>query len=293
MYYYKIRGTNAKIDNYANMLVFNPLEKNIEIPKIIWLYWEGAVPLFVEKCVDNIKQKNPNYQVHFLSPNNLNDFLDINFDALNIHLSQHKADLIRFKLLHQYGGIWLDSSIIVYENLDWIETLMQKNKTECFAYYRKKNTTNMQSPVIENWLLASVPNNPFFKDWYQELIVAMQLGPKNYVNKIKASTENHQDIFQRISNLEYLISYVVCQMIMLKGVPSITLIDCDQNAFYFQVKNHWIKEKTMIDLAINHQSGEYPKLVKFVAKERRHIAHFFEQGMYFKQSLLDFSEKLK
>lgn len=292
MYYYKIRGTNAKIDNYANMLVFNPVEKEINIPKIIWLYWEGDLPLFVQKCIDHIKQKNPDYQVNFLTPNNLSLFLDIDFDTLNIHLSQHKADLIRFKLLHQYGGIWLDSSIIIYENLDWIENLLIQNKTECFAYYRKKNTTNNQSPVIENWLLASVPNNVFFKDWYEELIQAMQVGPKNYVHKIRTTHPNHKDIFQRISNLEYLISYVVCQVIMQKGVPSITLIDCDQNAFFYQVKNRWVKEKTLIDMAINHQNGEYPKLIKFAGKERNHVEPFFEKKMYFEHSLLDFCENL-
>ncbi|MEK5768759.1 hypothetical protein VXE60_17600, partial [Acinetobacter schindleri] len=85
---------------------------------------------------------------------------------------------------------------------------------------------------------------------------------------------------QKISNLEYLISYVVCQVIMLKALPSITLIDCDQNAFYYQVKNKWVKEKTLIEMAINHHSGEYSNLIKFAGKERKHIGEFYEKGMY-------------
>ena len=64
----------------------------------------------------------------------------------------------------------------------------------------------------------------------------MQVGPKTYINEIKRTVPNYERIFQKISNLEYLISYVVCQVIMLKALPSITLIDCDQNAFYYQVK---------------------------------------------------------
>jgi len=119
---------------------------------------------------------------------------------------------------------------------------------------------------------------------------AMQVGPKTYINEIKRTVPNYERIFQKISNLEYLISYVVCQVIMLKALPSITLIDCDQNAFYYQVKNKWVKEKTLIEMAINHHSGEYPKLIKFAGKERKHIGEFYEKGMYFQDSLLDFHD---
>lgn len=138
MYFYKIRGTNSQIHNYANMIIINPKKDEFKIPKVIWLYWEGEIPLFVEKCIENIKTKNASYVVNFLTPETVNQFIELDFDSLNIHLPQHKADLIRFKLLHLYGGIWLDASIIVYENLDWIQGLIAQNHTECFAYYRKK-----------------------------------------------------------------------------------------------------------------------------------------------------------
>ena len=35
MYSYKIRHKNKKIDNYAGMLTFNPIEENIVLPKKI------------------------------------------------------------------------------------------------------------------------------------------------------------------------------------------------------------------------------------------------------------------
>ncbi len=292
MYFYKIRGTNSQIHNYANMIIINPKKDEFKIPKVIWLYWEGEIPLFVEKCIENIKTKNASYVVNFLTPETVNQFIELDFDSLNIHLPQHKADLIRFKLLHLYGGIWLDASIIVYENLDWIQGLIAQNHTECFAYYRKKNTTNNNSPVIENWLLATVPHNVFFQTWFDELLNAMQIGPKNYINEIRRTVPDCEKIFQKISNLEYLISYVVCQIIMLKTMPSITLIDCDQNAFYYQVKNKWVKEKTLIEMAINHHTSEYPKLIKFAGKERKHIGDFYEKGLYFEASLLDFNTEI-
>ena len=292
MYRNKIRAKNLNIDNYANVLVLNPAQHLPQIPKKIWMYWEGEIPVFVQDCIDNIRLRNPDYEVYVLSPENIYEYTTIDFSQLDIAMPQHKADLIRFNLLYLHGGIWLDASIIVYEKLDWVHQLIEKNQTEIFAYYRKKNTTQQCSPVIENWLLASQPQNIFFKAWFDELLNAMKIGPKQYVKNIRETMKDCDQVFQRISNPEYLISYVVCQIIMKQYQPSITLIDCDQNAFFYQVKNRWVKEKTLINMALNHQHGEYPKLIKFAGKERNHVAKYYERGMYFEDSLLDFKKNL-
>lgn len=288
MYYYKIRYVNNKIDNYAGMLVFNPLEKMIELPKKIWIYWEGSFPDFVEKCVENIRVKNPSYEVYLLNTENVSLYSQIDFSQLMDATPQQKADLLRFDLLYHHGGIWLDASIIVYESLDWIENIMQKNKTEVFAYYRRKNTTNVNYPVLENWLLAGVENNLFFKNWFDELYLAIQKTPKIYIQEIKNTEKNTKDIFQRISNLEYLVAYVACQKVLRENFPSITLIDCDENAFYYQVKNRWVKEKILIDMAVNYPAEEYPKLIKLAGKERNYLCKYYDKGMYFKDSYIDF-----
>lgn len=288
MYHYKIRHNNDKIDNYAGMLTFNPKEQSIVVPKQVWIYWEGNLPEFVEKCVQNIRNKNPEYAVYLLNPENVNQYSQIDFSKLASATPQQKADLLRFDLLYNHGGIWLDASIILYESLDWIIDLMQKNQTECFSYYRKKNTTNIDYPVLENWLLASVANNVFFKHWYDELYLAIEQTPKLYIQQIKTTEKNAKDIFQRIGNLEYLVAYVACQKVLRRVFPSITLIDCDENAFYCQAKNRWVKEKILIDMAVNHSPVERPKLIKLAGKERNYLCQYYNKGMYFKDSLIDF-----
>lgn len=288
MYHYKIRQVNKNIDNYAGMLTFNPVSKSIILPKKIWIYWEGDFPEFVEKCIANIREKNLDYEVFVLNPENVHQYTNLDFSQLKGATPQQKADLLRFDLIYRHGGIWLDASIIVYDSLDWIQNIMQKNQTESFAYYRRKNTTNLNYPVIENWLLASVPNNIFFKQWYDELYIAIQQTPKKYIQQIKQTESNTQDIFQRISNLEYLVAYVACQKVLRQSFPSITLIDCDQNAFFYQVKNRWVKEKILIDIAINYPAAEYPKLIKLAGKERNYLCQYYDRDLYFKGSLIDF-----
>lgn len=287
MYYHEARHKNQKIDNYAGMLLINPIDREPNLPKKIWLYWEGELPRFVEKCIFNIRKKNPDYAVYVLSPENINQYSNIDFAQLNGATPQQKADLLRFDLLYHHGGIWLDASIILYESVDWIAKIMQNNKTEVFAYYRKKNTINMNYPVLENWLLATTANNIFFKCWYDELYLAIQAGPKNYIQNIKKSAVNAKDIFQKIGNLEYLVAYVACQNVLRHTFPSITLIDCDENAFYYQVKSKWVKEKILINMAINYPPDEYPKLIKLAGKERTYLCQYYDKKMYFKGSLLD------
>ncbi len=289
MYFTKTRQINAAIDNDADILILNAQvsEQYIEIPKIIWMYWEGEISEFIQQCVENIKKKNPDYEVHFLTPDSLHKFCDIDYERIKQATPQQKADLIRFQLIYQYGGIWLDATILVYENLAWIQALTEKNKTNSFAYYRAKNTTNLSFPVLENWLLASTPNNIFFKQWFDELLVAIELTPKKYIQHIKDTEQNPQEIFQKIGRLEYLVAYVVCQKVMRNTLPSMTLINCDKNAFFYQVNNKWVKEKTLIDLAINYPPPEMPRLIKLAGKERKILGHYYSKAMYLDGSLLD------
>ncbi|RLZ11319.1 hypothetical protein EAH57_02830 [Acinetobacter sp. 2JN-4] len=287
MYANKKRGVNDAIDNEADLIVINPSIPHAVIPKKIWMYWEGSLSSFVEKCVEQVKKTNPDYEVNFLTPDTVKKFCDIDYERFQHATPQQKADLIRFELIYQYGGIWLDASIIVYESLDWIQDVVIKYKTNSFAYYRAKNTTNLDFPVLENWLLASTAKNIFFKQWFDELSKAIELSPKVYIQQIKNSDTNAKDIFQEIGRLEYLVAYVACQKVMRAYLPSMTLINCDKNAFFYQVKNQWVKEKVLIDMAINDSPFELPKLIKFAGKERKILSHYYSKKMYFKGSLLD------
>ena len=128
----------------------------------------------------------------------------------------------------------------------------------------------------------------FFKSWFEELFKAIELTPKVYIQQIKENKENYQDYFQEIGRLEYLVAYVACQKIMRTTLPSMTLINCDRNAFFYQVKNKWMKEKVLIDLALNYPPVEKPKLIKLAGKERGILSRYYSKKMYFNDSFIDF-----
>lgn len=286
-YFTKTRHDNPPMDNMAGLTVIQPQPSHqFKIPKIIWLYWQGNTPPLVQACLDQIKRLHPEYQVNILNPQNVNQYCKLDLNQFEHILPPHRADLIRLDLLHRYGGFWLDASIILYESLDWIIELMHQQHTDLFGYYRKKNTIDINYPVLENWLLATPPNNLFIKKWLDELVYALQIGAKQYISKIKQRADA-KDILQRIGNPEYLVTYVVCQKIMHDQKPSLSVIDCDQNAFFYQVRSKWVKEKILIDLALNIPSQPTPKLIKLAHKERNFLIGFYNRKQYFKGSLID------
>lgn len=46
----------------------------------------------------------------------------------NNFFRQTKADLLRLYLLKEHGGVWLDISIILKENLNWLDNLLNNPK---------------------------------------------------------------------------------------------------------------------------------------------------------------------
>lgn len=287
----KKRGKNEDIDNYAQEIVLGE-RKKILIPKIIWLFWDGEMPLIVHDCLEEVKSLHPDYEVHILNNKNLIQFCDIDFTKFNNITYQQKADLIRLSLLYKYGGYWLDASIMLYEKIDWIGELMQKNGSEGFAFYRAKNTLIKEFPVLENWLLASTQGNIFYKIWFEELKKAILMSPKLYIQQIRVNYPDYKDYFQRISNLEYLVAYVACQKIMRETKVDFTLIDCDKNAFYYQVEAKWLKQKILVHFATNHKPTKMPKLIKLAGKERKYLNKYYKRKKYMKESLLDFRVKI-
>ena len=94
-------------------------DENCGTKEIIWVMWwqRGNVPRLVEKNL-SILRKKTRKKVVFLNEDNISDFLDIPFDLYeNVKCGKKSyavlSDYVRTAILFQYGGIWLDSTILV------------------------------------------------------------------------------------------------------------------------------------------------------------------------------------
>ncbi|WP_353141738.1 glycosyltransferase family 32 protein [Acinetobacter pragensis] len=283
------RACNSEPDNLANPLVINPkLATHIQIPKVIWMFWDNQRPELIEKCIQNIQALNPSYQLIILNNSNIHQYSKINFSDYQNLTPQLQSDLLRLDLLYHHGGIWLDASVILYQSLDWIENLCLQNHTASFGYYRYSNTTIKEFPVIESWLLATEKNNVFFKLWFKELDYAVKSGIKNYIQEIESTCNNYHEYFQNIGLLEYLVIYVACQKVQRQYPASFSLIDCDKNAFLYQSLNGFSNIHFIEALILNFRPQTMPYLIKLIGADRKIITPFFQKKKIKPNSFLDF-----
>ena len=122
------------------------------IPKIIWTYWDKLIlPEYIEDCLNTWKYhcKN-NWSINILNKETIKLFLEENIDyPENIWNCEpvKQGDMFGVALINKYGGIWIDTNIIMRKSIDFI---LEK---EWFGYYHSKNNNP------EMFLFASYKNN--------------------------------------------------------------------------------------------------------------------------------------
>ncbi len=133
------------------------------IPKIIWIYWhQGAenAPEVVKKCVLSWKILNPKYEVRLLSDADLYGFIDLSHPVYAKTIKKSIAaysDAIRINLLHQYGGIWVDSTLLCLQPLNqWLE----KMEFDLFAFANPG-----PDRMISSWFLAASTDSYIAQEW--------------------------------------------------------------------------------------------------------------------------------
>ncbi|MEM8844735.1 MAG: capsular polysaccharide synthesis protein [Pseudomonadota bacterium] len=137
------------------------------IPRTIWLLWYQGIsdaPFIVKECVDSWVRKNPTWDVIILDSTNLNAYVDLDMPAEileNIPLTQ-QSDIVRLKLLSNYGGIWADATTLCLMPLDnWID----KYTCSGFFTFHKPGADRL----LSSWFIASEKNCALCDKLYKEL----------------------------------------------------------------------------------------------------------------------------
>lgn len=149
--------------------------------KIVWQYWaQGAekCPDIIKICLNSVKRhfEPLGYQVRVIDDRTVHQYVDINPSYRQIASAGKGyglaaySDLLRYALLYQHGGIWLDATIFIsgkadfllsnervfFERLSSTPKALQK-KMACFSsnYFRWGNNVRC------NWLnsIIKTPKN--------------------------------------------------------------------------------------------------------------------------------------
>ena len=93
-------------------------------PYIFVCWWQAIdkMPDVPRLCVESIKRNAGNHEVILLDKHNVQDYIDIPVQALemldkNVLKLAHLSDFIRLSLLYKYGGIWLDATVLLTDEI--------------------------------------------------------------------------------------------------------------------------------------------------------------------------------
>lgn len=141
----------------------------VTIPKKIWMYWDNDfenAPPIVKLCVDSWKKKNPDWDVVVLNEDTVSQYVE--FPELSSGITvQAFSDLLRLRLLNQYGGVWVDATSYCVKPLEhWLPVVAQSG---FFAFVWTPDSKWFMWPSyfreIASWFLAATPGNPIISEW--------------------------------------------------------------------------------------------------------------------------------
>ncbi|MCL9676796.1 capsular polysaccharide synthesis protein [Acinetobacter sp. ACZLY 512] len=253
-----------------------------EIPKIIWLYWEDEnIPTLVKICMKSIIKHCKGFEVILLNNVTVNQYIDLPQLSQKILLAQ-KADLIRLELLSKYGGIWMDATVFLTRNIDWI--LKKIEYHDAFMFYSDECTSNIKNPISENWFIISRRNSRFINAWRDEFKKCITSeNPVKYYDNVK----NNKEMIQNLTVPDYLLCYISAIVCLNREKYNILYVSSGVTGHYYNYKHFWNGYGIAFNILLKDKDDIYiPPLLKFTSNSRKLIEFLLKYKVYKKKSIL-------
>ena len=126
----------------------------------IWTCWlqgyENAPPV-VKTCIDSMRKHSGNHEVIIITEKNINEYVLMPEYIMEkfrkgIIPVAHFSDLLRTLLLINYGGIWIDATVFLSDNIP--ENIL---KSDFFVFQNSALQVNFQP--CSSWFIVANKNN--------------------------------------------------------------------------------------------------------------------------------------
>ena len=174
------------------------------IPKKIYQTWKTQkLPNKISKLHKNMLNKNPNYDHIIYTDEQMNDFMNSNADKEIRELywkMNHivaKADIWRYTILYEKGGVYLDIDSIINKSLDGL--IRDKDKAIITAENNQK--------LFVQWALIFSKNHKILEYTLTNILKDVSLG-KNKNNHHALTVENYaKAVFKFVEKSEQIINW--------------------------------------------------------------------------------------
>lgn len=107
-----------------NIIYDCPKDENVESQPVWVCWWQGEeeMPAIVKACYNSILAHANGHHVNLITMKNLSEYIDLPEAVVNkrqkgLFSLTHYSDHIRFALLAKYGGLWIDSTMLLTDDL--------------------------------------------------------------------------------------------------------------------------------------------------------------------------------
>jgi len=211
------------------------------LPKIVWTHWDtNNLPELCRVNLERTRRILHDWDVRFFTTA---DFLrwclpPQGFDVLSI---QHKADFARLWLLKNYGGVWMDISIVLNQSLNALYDECVSSEAELSGFYIEETTTDPKYPVFENWFIMAPQKSRIIQLWFDEFSHACRIGFKKYKQNARDSGLHFHNLLKDDADT-YLTQHLCFQKVIQHRIwspPHIIYRKAEDTMFRVHAKCDW------------------------------------------------------
>lgn len=234
---------------------------------MLWLQGEESMPELVKVCLESITENAGNHKVIVLSNSNLNKYIQLPERITTLYnegkiSNAHYSDIIRMALLSQYGGIWIDATILLTSNLNDVIS-----GTEFFTIKNEPTGNYVSDCRWTGFFIATKPNNPlpvivnkiFMRYWEKENVLIDYFFIDYAIDlayKYNAIVKNQIDRIQENNPQIYNLLPLLPQQYNANELEALTK---DTSIFKLSWKKYQPSELRKQDSVYNHLKDLYHK----------------------------------
>lgn len=194
----------------ANKEIQMEIKPTKELNNTIWLFWwqgEEKMPKLSKECYQSICQNRGHYHIILITKFNINQYAKLpNYIYEKLDNGQitytHFSDILRFNLLSNYGGLWIDLTCLVTGSLDKIDVHSELFTT---SDYTTKDNFNISRGRWTGFLMGGPSNllifkfmNKFFSNYWKNNTQLLDYFLIDYA--LDYAFEHNLSDFQKASN---------------------------------------------------------------------------------------------
>ncbi|MEO6277719.1 capsular polysaccharide synthesis protein [Roseateles sp.] len=254
-----------------------------EIPKILWTYWQAKPPpLFIQACLANWRRFAPDHDLRLLDRGNIAEWLPelrADFDALPAY---RQADWLRIQLLARHGGVWMDASMLLSRDLAWLHETRRRRAADYVGFYIDRYTTRPEQPIVENWLMASVPGGRFALALAGAFDRSLDEGAEPLLQRLRAEGR-HARVVQALTEdfQRYLLMHVAASDLLDREpqLARLALLRAEDGPFAWLAAVGWRKRHLYARLALVPCPRMLPAVLKLRGGDREVVERNWRRGL--------------